>query len=51
MRKKKALNVYVSDTQREKMKEEAEATGISMSSLVKNMINKHFSKGVKKHEN
>lgn len=47
---KKPFSVYLSDMQRKKLKKEAEETGLSVSSVVKTIINKHFQVG-KKYDN
>lgn len=40
--KVKALNIYLTSSQKRILKEESERLGISMSGLVKNLINSHF---------
>jgi hypothetical protein len=49
--KREKLNIYLTGKQKKQLKTEAEETGISMSAIIKNLINQHFNRSQCKHDN
>ncbi len=44
------INLYVTKQQKQQLKNESNATGLSMSAIVKILINQHY-RGIDHHEN